>query len=198
MLALFNGEYLEAYATTGELKDGIEIDVTPEEINPEKAAFYRRTEDNKLIFDEEKYNAFLEEEQNLKLDVLKNSLIIQSKKNLEKYLQEHTVYSKCHGDIEKQYSITAEKQQHLTSMILKAQGAAQIGLEYQPSWNAAGEERTNDWTISELQQLAIEIEAVVRPLVTAQQKAEVAIKKASTIEELEGIYISFGEGVQEA
>ena len=63
--------------------------------------------------------------------------------------------------------------------------------KYQPSWNAVGEPCSYDWTINELKQLAAEIEAVVRPLVSKQQTMEVEIKAATTIEGAKDINLSF-------
>lgn len=63
--------------------------------------------------------------------------------------------------------------------------------KYQPSWNAAGEPCTYDWTLNELKQLAAEIEAVVRPLISKQQTMEVQIKGATTIEEAKSVSLSF-------
>lgn len=63
--------------------------------------------------------------------------------------------------------------------------------KYQPSWNSVGEPCTYDWTINELKQLAAEIEAAVRPLVSKQQTMEVEIKAAKTIEEANAVSLSF-------
>lgn len=63
--------------------------------------------------------------------------------------------------------------------------------KYQPSWNASGEPCTYDWTLNELKQLAAEIEAVVRPLISRQQTMEVEIKSATTIDEVNGVSLSF-------
>ena len=68
---------------------------------------------------------------------------------------------------------------------------SQNNPQYQPSWNAAGEESTYDWTTDELVQLSMEIEAFVRPLVTQQQALETAIQNACTQEELEKIAITY-------
>ena len=63
--------------------------------------------------------------------------------------------------------------------------------KYQPSWNAVGEPCTYDWTLNELKQLAAEIEAVVRPLISRQQTMEVQIKEARSIEEAKAVNLSF-------
>ena len=77
-------------------------------------------------------------------------------------------------------------------MILTAQMALASGAEYNPSWNASGEECTYDWTLEELTQLAFEIEAMVRPLVSRQQSMEVAINEATNVDTLNAIDITFG------
>ncbi len=125
------------------------------------------------------------------LEELKAWQVNQSKKNLEAYLESNPIKSSAHGDIEKTYSITREKQSLLTQMILVTQLAIQSGVEYQPSWNAAGEACTYDWTLVELQQLAFEIEAVVRPLVSHQQTMEADINTAESKEAVLAVNIEF-------
>ena len=127
------------------------------------------------------------------LEEIKKHLILESKGNLELYLAAHPITSKCHGDVEKQYTITKEKQTLLTQMIMIAQVAVNAGQTYQPSWNAQGEPCTYDWTLQELQQLAFEAEAVVRPLVSHQQTMEAEINAAETKENALTIDIIFGE-----
>lgn len=56
---------------------------------------------------------------------------------------------------------------------------------------AQEEPSTYDWTIPELQQLAFEIESVVRPLINHQQIIETQIKAAVTKAEILSIDISF-------
>lgn len=63
--------------------------------------------------------------------------------------------------------------------------------KYQPSWNATGEACTYDWTLAELKQLAAEIEAVVRPLISKQQSMEVQINAATSIEAAKAVNIVF-------
>ncbi len=116
------------------------------------------------------------------LEQLKAYMTAKSKDNLESYLAAHPIISKCHGGVEKQYTITKEKQALLTQMIMIAQVAVNAGQTYQPSWNAQGEPCTYDWTLQELQQLAFETEAVVRPLVIHQQTMETEINAAKTKE----------------
>lgn len=129
------------------------------------------------------------------LEEVKAYLISKSKDNLESYLAAHPIISTCHTETEKQYSITKEKQTLLTQMILITQVAANAGIEYQPSWNAQGEPCTYDWTLEQLQQLAFEAEAVVRPLVSHQQTIEAEINAATTKEDALAVSIEFGESL---
>ncbi|MGN6713783.1 hypothetical protein [Anaerocolumna jejuensis] len=131
--------------------------------------------------------------ENAALDELKIYKITKSKENLESYLVTHPIISSCHGGLEKQYSITKEKQTLLTQMILITQVSINAGQTYHPSWNAQGEPCTYDWTLQELQQLAFETEAVVRPLVSHQQTMEALINEAYTKEEVISSNITFGE-----
>jgi hypothetical protein len=118
------------------------------------------------------------------LDELKVYQITKSKKALEIYLEANPITSDCHGGIEKQYSITKEKQALLTQEIAIVQMAIQTGIEYQPSWNAADEPLTYDWTLEELKQLAFEVVTLVKPLVSHQQTFESNINAAQTKEEV--------------
>ena len=69
--------------------------------------------------------------------------------------------------------------------------AQQKGISYQPSWNTTGEACTYDWTLEELQQLAIEIEATVRPLISHQQALEKDILATESMDQLKAIVISY-------
>lgn len=125
------------------------------------------------------------------LEDLKAYQTVKSKENLETYLSKNPITSTCHGGVEKLYTITKDKQALLTQMILISQVAIQSGIPYQPSWNAQGEPCTYDWTIPELQQLAFEIEAVVRPLISHQQTMEADINLATTKEAILVVSIEF-------
>jgi hypothetical protein len=126
-------------------------------------------------------------EDDLSLEDLKAYRIAQSKVNLANYLATHPVTSTAHKNTEASYSITQEKQSLLVSMIMMCT----INPDYQPSWNATGEACTYDWTLEELQTLAADIEAVVRPLVSKQQSMEVEINAASTIAAVKKVSITF-------
>ena len=125
------------------------------------------------------------------LDQLKEYMISMSKMNLDVYLSEHPVVSTCHAGVEAEYTCTLEKQTLLNSAIAMAEIHNKLGTAYQASWNARGEECTYDWTLDELIMLAIDIEAFVKPLVSAQQSMESKINAATTKEEVFDVSISF-------
>lgn len=131
----------------------------------------------------------------MSLDDAIEYLAQESKKELSTYLEDHPITSTVHGGVETKYSITREKQNMLTSMILMTQMATQAGLEYQPSWNATNEPCTYDWNVEELQQLAVQIEATVRPLISLQQTIESNIRKATTVEDAIKAAVRFEDAV---
>lgn len=113
--------------------------------------------------------------------------VIESNYNLARYTEVATVKSDAHKGEVAEYSISEDKQQRLMAMVMMAT----MNPEYQASWNAAGEECTYDWTLDELQQLAADIEAVIRPLVSKQQSAESAIMAATTIAEIDEVDVTY-------
>ncbi|MCI8371081.1 MAG: hypothetical protein HFI75_01520 [Lachnospiraceae bacterium] len=185
-----NGYFTGDYAMIGSLEGSIEVESIPTETDRLKLKSYK-FENGVWTFDSEHHQSLYKEQQAKELASLKQQKAEKSKKNLEQYIQTHKITSSCHGGIEKQYSATSENQQHLNNMILTTLMAATNELSYQPSWNASGEECTNDWTLEELVQLSMEIEAFIRPLVVKQQAQETAIQNACSIEELEQISITF-------
>lgn len=110
---------------------------------------------------------------------------------LSEYLAANPITSTCHKGIAAKYSITKDKQEYLQSMISVCTLAKQSGRPYQPSWNATGEVCSYDWTIEELVQLAMEIEATVRPLVSYQQTIENQIKNCTSMDELKAVVINY-------
>ena len=118
----------------------------------------------------------------------------ESKKELSTYLENHPITSTAHGT-EAKYSITREKQNMLTSMILMTQMAKQNGLDYAPSWNATNEPCTYDWTAEQLQALAVQIEVTVRPLISLQQTIESNIRKAKTVEDAIAAKVKFEDAL---
>lgn len=126
-------------------------------------------------------------EDELDIDALKEYRIKMSKLNLATYLENNTVTSSAHGGVSAEYSMTSDKQSQLMAVIMMGT----LNPEYQPSWNASGEVCSYDWTLDELQLLAADIEAVVRPLVTKQQTMEVEIRSAGSIEDVKAVNITF-------
>lgn len=181
------------YATVGGGNDWVEVDNLPiftDDKNFSNKIICYKYVDGEFDFDEEKYNEAKLNRISEELKFKKKTLIAQSKQNLADYLSNHTITSSCHGEAA-EYSITSEKQSHLSNMIVAAQMAQTTGVDYSPSWNATGQKSTDDWTLAQLQQLLFEIEAVVRPLVSKQQAIELQLSSAETIEELESIEITF-------
>ena len=129
----------------------------------------------------------------LSLDEAKNYRISESNTILAEYLAANPITSTCHKGVAAQYSITKDKQDYLQAMINVTQLAKQAGVDYQPSWNATGEVCSYDWTLEELCQLAMEIEVVVRPLVSYQQTIETEIRNCKSMEELQAISIDYSE-----
>lgn len=116
----------------------------------------------------------------------KAARIQQSKDDLEAYLEAHPI-TWTDG---KQYSITREKQQQLTSKILSATLAQQTSTPYELTWNATGEECT-PWALEDLAALAFAIDARVTALVSYQQAKEVAMREAESLEALTAIEVDY-------
>lgn len=125
------------------------------------------------------------------LDEVKTYKINESKSLLADYLASHPITSTAHAGKSAKYSVTSEKQQYIMSMIAIADAAEAAGVPYQPSWNAAGESCTYDWTTSELKQLALEIANYVRPLVSKQQSMESEINDLTDVASVIAYTISF-------
>ena len=114
--------------------------------------------------------------------------IVESKDKLAEWLASHPMTYKDG----KQYSVTAEKQSLLNgnlSSYERAQGASP-SVKYPLRWNATGEECT-EWEYEDLVGLSLAIAAYVAPKVAEQQAIEIAINACSTIEELNGVVISY-------
>ena len=94
------------------------------------------------------------------------------------------------------YSITAEKQQQLTSKIMAATMAQTLSTDYNLTWNSTGEV-CKTWTLQDLAALAFAIDARVTALVSYQQTQEVAMRDAATQEELDAVVVDY-DSVKEA
>lgn len=124
------------------------------------------------------------------LQTLKENQIKLSKNNLSKYLEDNPLFSKCKYEDGRYYNITSEKQQQLTSKVLMATMYQQAGLPYKLTWNDSGD-ICEEWDLSQLQQLSMEIDAYVTPLVSVQQHIEVDIKNCTTQEEVLQVNVEF-------
>ena len=117
---------------------------------------------------------------------LKEQKIAKSKTDLESYLASHPLL----WTDGKYYTITAEKQAQLTSKLAVAQAKETTGIPYNLTWNTTQEECV-PWEISDLYALAFAIDERVTKLVSYQQSQEVAIRNASTVEEVNAIVIDY-------
>lgn len=120
------------------------------------------------------------------LEKKKSEKIAKSKSDLSTYLESHPL---LWSDGEN-YSITAEKQQQLTSKLFSAYTKKASGVPYDLSWNSTGEV-CKSWTIEDLSSLAYAIEARVTSLVAYQQAQEVAMRNATTQEDLDAIVVDY-------
>ena len=120
------------------------------------------------------------------LDELKIQKIQQSKDDLETYLATHPLQW-ADGEY---YSITAEKQNQLTSKIMAATMAQTMSTDYTLTWNSTGEV-CKEWALTDLYALAFAIDARVTALVSYQQTQEVAMKNAATLDELNSIEVDY-------
>ncbi|MGI5963679.1 MAG: hypothetical protein ACOX7N_08205 [Lawsonibacter sp.] len=117
---------------------------------------------------------------------IKEQRIAKSKTDLAAYLAFHPLEWRD-GE---EYSITQEKQAQLTSKIMAATLAAQTSTPYTLTWNSTGEV-CKEWTLKDLSALAFTIDARVTALVSYQQTQEVAMRNASTQEELDAIEVDY-------
>ena len=127
----------------------------------------------------------------VELNVVKVDKINSSKQDLEEYLMDHPLFSKAKYSEGRYYNITEEKQRQLTSKIAMYNLYQQQGLPYDLlKWNDTGDV-CETWSIEELTQLAMEIDSYVTPLVEKQQYYEKQVQKATSIEEINNILLSF-------
>ena len=125
------------------------------------------------------------DENSLDVDALKTYFIKKNKNNLAEYLENHPMTFN-----EKVYTITEDKQNQLTGILNAYTYANAVGLNIELSWNEMGEE-CKPYTFEELVAIYLQMLNVVKPIVTYQQHTEIAIKNATTKEELLLIDITF-------
>ena len=129
---------------------------------------------------------------NYKLLEYKKQKVIESKEMLADYLLKHPIKSSCHGNKEALYSITEEKQSLMVRALLMYQSKVEAGIDAELRWNSTGNE-CEVWTIDEFKQLMLEIDAVVSPLVSAQQKYEKDVMECTTKDDVDNIELEFGK-----
>lgn len=120
------------------------------------------------------------------LEPLKADRIAKSKSDLAAYLESHPLLW-TDGNY---YSITEEKQRQLTSKLAVAQAKATLGVPYVLKWNTT-EEVCVPWELSDLYSLAFAIDERVTALVSYQQTQEVAMRDATTLDELNTIEVDY-------
>lgn len=139
------------------------------------------------VWNDEAYQKWTEENPGTdELETLKADRIQQSKDDLASYLESHPLQW-TDGEY---YSITQEKQNQLTSKIMAATMAQTLSTDYILTWNSTGEV-CKQWTLSDLSALAFAIDKRVTSLVTYQQTQEVAMRNASTQDELDAIVVDY-------
>lgn len=143
------------------------------------------------VIQDENYKEIIEQNnQTDELDILKNQRITLNKNNLNYYLETHPIESDCHNGVISKYNCTLTKQQLLMSNIMFYQLEIAQGKNPIVKWNST----TNvceEWKISEMIQLAIEMKNFVEPLIEKQQKTEIEIRNAKTKEEILSIDVDF-------
>ena len=134
------------------------------------------------------------------IETVRSNKILESKKLLEQFYAQTYLVSTIHKATgeqysvtsEKQYSVTSEKQNYLMAMITLCDQAEELGIEFQPTWNATGEP-CEPWTKLELKQLALQIAQFVYPAVSQQQSYEKSINNMESVEEIQSLVISYGQ-----
>lgn len=134
------------------------------------------------------------------LNSMREEKIYKSKDNLANYLAEHPLKSYIKGGIEKQYTVTQEKQNQLTSVITSYLNSAlpymmvnePIPESIKIYWNSMGCV-CEEWTYEEVTHLKKEIDEYIRPLVSMQQHLEVVLYRLPTQIEIRELNVEFDE-----
>lgn len=154
-----------------------------QDINKARACYW---DDGEWIYDIEEYERIINEN----AFMIKNTLIQQSKTDLQEYITNHPLLSYAKHLEGRYYTVTQDKQQQLTSKLSLYTMSTQMGQPYQLTWNDAGNE-CEPWTFEELSRLAAEMDAYITPLVSAQQRYEVQINNASTKAEMDAVTLDY-------
>lgn len=125
------------------------------------------------------------EENAIRLIMLKKRAINHSKAKLADWLNNNPIL--FNG---KYYSVTEEKQSLLNNNLASYERASAAGITYPLKWNSTGEECV-EWEYNDLLSLSLNIAAYVASKVSIQQAYEVQIRSAESIDEIDGIVISY-------
>lgn len=164
----------------GLLEGGIDVEDIPDEVM-ECPAKWKYVNGGFIVNEEYRENGY-------NIEDIKVAKVAESKEKLAEWLADNPM---TYAD-GKLYSVTAEKQSLLNgnlSSYERTQGASS-SVKYPLRWNATGEECT-EWEYEDLVGLSLAIAAYVAPKVAEQQAIEIAINACSTIEELNGVVISY-------
>lgn len=118
------------------------------------------------------------------LNLKKYEKINTSKEILQNFLADKTLISDCHSEQGAEYSVSLEKQNLLSNLIKNKEYAELNGLEFKAYWNSKGMV-CEEWTLSELQKLSLQIYNFVQPYVKIQQEFEKNIKECTSISEID-------------
>ena len=152
-------------------------------------SFYEEVIDENYVFIEDEED--IQANNNITdLDKLKKELIKLSKSKLSDYLEDNPLFSKVKYPEGRYYTVDNEHQSRIALQLLLYQANISLGLNYQLTWNDTGN-ICEDWTFEELFILSNEINNYVKPLVKKQQEIEVAIKNATSKDELNKIKIAY-------
>lgn len=124
------------------------------------------------------------------LQAAKRKKIEESKSLLDRYLCKNPLASVTRNRSAQNYAVTMDKQYRLTSTLLNALLAQQLGCSYDIIWNASGNPGES-WSFDELATLALQINAYVRPFILEQQYVEMAIQNCSDFQSLLNINIDY-------
>lgn len=201
-----NDYWTGIFATVGELEDSVEVEQLPNMSEPieKKRSYKYNRETLALEFDEDKYQSIISipstgnapVDTNSIISYRKVQMIKQSNNNLETFLNTVKMKSNVHGGEYQYYTVSESKQRELSAMLHCHSLAEMLGATSVLEWNATGEQ-CEEWTVQELAQLALEMQAFVLPYAKIQRDMEIAIKEATTLEELNAIDITFSIITQE-
>ena len=128
----------------------------------------------------------------LTFEEYQQALIDQSKEDLAKYLETHPLISNCYQGVYNKFNATEQHRNLFTTKYFAHMLKVQSGISDQMTWNISGQECV-PWTDEEALIFVMDMDAYITPLVHAQQTYELAIKAATTKEELDAIKIDYSK-----